>query len=144
MRCERIRATPLWLKGPARYDRVFAENNSTVEGFRGLHAARVRTFLSFKSGGVEYPCALIQWFSPVADEPDELTGLWVVEPDFDGDNRPFYGVIHLDSILRLAHLIPVFGNAILPPDFHQSQSLDAFKTYYVNKYADHHAHEIAF
>ncbi|PSR92366.1 hypothetical protein PHLCEN_2v4724 [Hermanssonia centrifuga] len=144
MRRERIRATPSWFKGPARYDCVFAENDSTVEGFRGLHAARVRTFLSFKSGGVEYPCALIQWFSPVADEPDELTGLWVVEPDFDGDNRPFYGVIHLDSILRLAHLIPVFGNAILPPDFHQSQSLDAFKTYYVNKYADHHAHEIAF
>ncbi|THG92798.1 hypothetical protein EW026_g8234 [Hermanssonia centrifuga] len=144
MRRERIRATPSWFKGPAHYDCVFAENDSTVEGFRGLHAARVRTFLSFKSGGVEYPCALIQWFSPVADEPDELTGLWVVEPDFDGDNRPFYGVIHLDSILRLAHLIPVFGNAILPPDFHQSQSLDAFKTYYVNKYADHHAHEIAF
>ncbi|THG94044.1 hypothetical protein EW026_g7344 [Hermanssonia centrifuga] len=120
MRRERIRATPSWFKGPARYDCVFAENDSTVEGFRGLHAARVRTFLSFKSGGVEYPCALIQWFSPVADEPDELTGLWVVEPDFDGDNRPF---------LRY---------------FHQSQSLDAFKTYYVNKYADHHAHEIAF
>ncbi|THG94259.1 hypothetical protein EW026_g7178 [Hermanssonia centrifuga] len=144
MRRERIRATPSWFNGPARYDCVFAENDSTVEGFRGLHAARVQTFFSFECGGVEYPCALIHWYSPVADEPDELTGLWVVEPDFDTDNRPFYGVIHLDSILRLAHLIPVFGDAVIPPDFQQSQSLDAFKTYYVNKYADHHAHEIAF
>ncbi|PSR76412.1 hypothetical protein PHLCEN_2v8447 [Hermanssonia centrifuga] len=144
MRRERIRATPSWFNGPPRYDCVFAENDSTVEGFRGLHAARVKTFFSFECGGVEYPCALIQWYSPVADEPDDLTGLWVVEPDFDNDNQPFYGVIHLDSILRLAHLIPDFGDAVLPPDFLQSQSLDAFKTYYVNKYADHHAHEIAF
>ncbi|PSR76461.1 hypothetical protein PHLCEN_2v8436 [Hermanssonia centrifuga] len=144
MRRERIRATPSWFNGPARYDCVFAENDSTVEGFRGLHAARVRMFFSFECGGVEYPCALIHWYSPVADEPDDLTGLWVVEPDFDADNQPFYGVIHLDSIMRLAHLIPDFGDVVLPPDFHPSQSLDAFKTYYVNKYADHHAHEIAF
>ncbi|KAH7904448.1 hypothetical protein BJ138DRAFT_1019144, partial [Hygrophoropsis aurantiaca] len=53
-------------------------------------------------------------------------------------------VIHLDVILRSAHLIPVFGDGALPVDFHFSYSLDAFKSYYVNKYADHHSHEVVF
>ncbi|KAG2144246.1 hypothetical protein DEU56DRAFT_870395 [Suillus clintonianus] len=43
-----------------------------------------------------------------------------------------------------AHLLPVFGDGALPVDFHFAHSLDAFNSYYVNKYADHHANEIVF
>ncbi|KAI0073291.1 hypothetical protein K474DRAFT_1686266 [Panus rudis PR-1116 ss-1] len=53
-------------------------------------------------------------------------------------------VIHIDTILHGAHLIPVFRQGFLPNDFHYSYSLDCFRSYYVNKYADHHMHEIAY
>ncbi len=144
MRREHIRATPRWRKGLPRYDCVFAEKDSSLDGFRGLHAARVLLLFSFTCGGVSYPCALVRWFSPIADEPDDLTGMWVVEPDFNGDGSPSFGIMHLDAVLRAAHLLPVFGDAFLPANFHFSQSLDSYKSFYVNKFVDHHAHEIAF
>ena len=53
-------------------------------------------------------------------------------------------VIHIDSILRAAHIIGVSGPQPLPTDFTYGDSLDAFEMFYVNKYVDHHAHEIAF
>ncbi|KAF8173558.1 hypothetical protein K438DRAFT_1610723, partial [Mycena galopus ATCC 62051] len=53
-------------------------------------------------------------------------------------------LISIDSILRSAHLIPVFGKDYLPRRLKYSDSLDSFKAYYINKYADHHSHEIAF
>ncbi|THG93454.1 hypothetical protein EW026_g7789 [Hermanssonia centrifuga] len=144
MRREHIRATPSWYRGPPRYDCVLAEKDPSEDGFRGLHAAQVRLFMSFLCNNIQYPCALVRWFSPVGDEPDDLTGMWVVEPDYTADGSSLYGVVHLDTILRAAHLIPVFGDAIIPANFHYSQSLDAFNAYYVNKFADHHAHEVAF
>ena len=50
--------------------------------------------------------------------------------------------IYLDTFLHGVHILPVFGRDLLPSDFHFLYSLDAFETYYINKYADHHAHEI--
>lgn len=144
MRRELIRATPSWHHSGSRYDCVFAEKDPALAGFQGLHAARVRLFFSFVFDHVEYPCALVQWFSAVAEQPDALTGMWIVEPDYDVHGARLYGVIHLDAILRAAHLVPVFGSAILPNGFNPSWSLDAFQAFYVNKFADHHAHEVAF
>ncbi len=82
--------------------------------------------MSFSCNNIEYPCALVRWFLPVGDEPDDLTGMWVVEPDYTADGSSLYGVVHLDTILRAAHLILVFGDAIILANFHYSQSLDAF------------------
>jgi len=103
------------------------------------------SFFAFKHMGITYPCALIHWFSMVGDSPDDETGMWMVEPDFLR-GKQVLEVIHLDSILRGAHLIGVSGSHFLPSDlvFNFSRSLDAFKTFYVNKYVDHHAHEIVF
>ena len=53
-------------------------------------------------------------------------------------------VIHLDAFLRGVHLLPVYGSDFLPINFKHTQSLDAFQAYYVNHFADHHAHEIIF
>ncbi|OSX55713.1 hypothetical protein POSPLADRAFT_1117085, partial [Postia placenta MAD-698-R-SB12] len=92
MRRERIRATPSWRSGPGRYDCVFVNNND-ADGFRGLLAARVRLFFSFTYEQVKYPCALVEWFSPVSQEPDDDTGMWIVEPDFDEDGRRSVSVI---------------------------------------------------
>ncbi|KAJ7800738.1 hypothetical protein B0H14DRAFT_3784803 [Mycena olivaceomarginata] len=54
---------------------------------------------------------------------------------------PTVAIVPMDSIARGAHLIGVYGTAALPEDFHFSDSLDAFNTYFVNPYADHHMHE---
>ena len=51
----------------------------------GLYAAHVRLFLSFKFKSKPYECAVIEWYVPVADEPDEDTEMWVVEPEFNED-----------------------------------------------------------
>lgn len=144
MHRERIRAAPHWWNGRPRYDTVFLDKDSSLPGLRGLYVARVRLFFSFTHKNKCYPCALVEWFLTVGDQPDDLTGLWIVEPDIDDVGRRVTSVIHLDSIVRAAHLLPVFGKGFLPVDFDFSYSLDAFRLFYVNKYADHHANEIAF
>lgn len=145
MNRQHIRATPSWRKGPPRHDCVVLNKDSNLEGFRGLHVARVCIFFSFMHGGVNYPCALVEWFTPVdPNEPCANTGMWIVKPDVDRDGRREVSVIHLDSVVRGVHLIGVYGDEFLPRRFKHTDTLDAFQSYYVNKYADHHLNETVF
>ncbi|KAJ6607747.1 hypothetical protein B0H10DRAFT_1956000 [Mycena sp. CBHHK59/15] len=144
MLCERIRAVRSWRGGTPRYDCVFVEGDPELPGFRGLIAARVLLFMAFKYRGVTYPCALVTWFSTIGDEPCPDVGMWMVQPDVDHRGRRVMDIIHVDTILRGAHLIGIYGQKFLPRHFKYSDSLDRFKAFYINKYADHHAHEIAF
>ncbi|KAJ6626485.1 hypothetical protein B0H10DRAFT_2302293 [Mycena sp. CBHHK59/15] len=141
---ERIRAVRSWRGGPPRYDCVYVEQDTEQPGFRGLLAMRVLLFMSFKHEGIDYPCALVTWFSPIGDEPCPDVGMRMVEPDLDHRGRRVMDIIHVDAILRGAHLIPIFGDDFLPHHFKYSSSLDSFRAFYINKYADHHSHEIAF
>jgi len=137
----------MWRKGEVaapRHDMVFLEKDLSQAGMRGLHAARVLLLFSFTSADATYPCALVHWFVPVADEPDNVTGMWVVKPEYTPRGERVVSIVHVDSILRAAHLIPVFLNLFIPASFSYTDSLDAFNAYYVNKFTDHHAHEIAF
>ncbi|KAG6823993.1 hypothetical protein H0H92_008355, partial [Tricholoma furcatifolium] len=85
---ERIRATSSWFGAP-RYDCVFIGNSdSDADGMEGLLVARVLLFFSFKDAGIQYPCALVHWFSHSSDAPCDETGMWIVEPDFYRDGRP--------------------------------------------------------
>ncbi|KAG2107614.1 uncharacterized protein F5147DRAFT_802059 [Suillus discolor] len=118
--------------------------DSSLPGMQGLEVARVRAFFSFRYRGRLYPCALISWFDKVGDAPDEDTGMWIVRPGFGADSAPGYVVIHIDSIYCAAHLIPMYGVQFVPRELKFYHSYDAFQAYYVNKYADHHAFEIAF
>ena len=104
MRREYIRATPSWRGGQPCYDTVFINTDPSQEGMRGLNIARVLTFFSFVHEGKRYPCALIHWFSRV----DEDMGLWVVKPDSNHDGNPNLAIIHVDTICRAGHLIPVY------------------------------------
>jgi hypothetical protein len=144
MRCERIRAVDTWRNGPGRYDCVFINTDDSAKGLLSFNIAHVRLFFSVKHEGTKYPCALVHWYSRVGDSPDDNTGMWVVGPDLLDDGQPFVSVIHLDSIFRAAHLLPVYGHEFVPTYLTCMQSLDAFHAYYVNKYIDHHAFEIAF
>ncbi len=148
MHRERIRSTRSWYRGRPRHDCVFVGNSDSPDapGFKGLLVARVFLFFSVRYDCVDYPCALVHWFSAIGDTPDDETGMWVVEPDYLARQKRLLEVIHLDTILRGAHLIGVTGSNFLPsnPKVDFLTSLDSFKSFFVNKYADHHAHEIAF
>jgi len=109
---------------------------------KGLTPVRVILLFSFIHQHKTYPCALVEWFKKYGSHPDKETGMWKVRPHFIGRRR-LTTVIHLDSLLRGAHLLPVFHGAThLPVDFHYSYSLDAFEAYFVNKYADHQMYEL--
>ncbi|KAF5343292.1 hypothetical protein D9758_016490 [Tetrapyrgos nigripes] len=145
MRRERLRAVKSWFGGAARYDCVFMEGDTLEDGFSGLLVGRVFMFFRFSFEGRVYPCALIHWFSTIGNGPCDLTGLWMVQPDFDREGNPNLEVIHLDCIYRGAHLIGITGDTHLPATgIAASDSLDAYEAFYVNKYIDYHAHEIAF
>ena len=53
-------------------------------------------------------------------------------------------IIHLDSMVRSAHLMGIADATQIPHHLTFDRSLDDFQAFYVNKYIDHHAHEYAF
>lgn len=140
---ECIRSSPCWRKRLPRRDTVFVQRDPTLPGIRGFDVVRLLGLFSFVHMNDFYPCALVRWFTYIADEPDEAMGLWVVQPDQNADGSPAIGVIHLDSVLRGAHLMPVFGGDLMPIELRMQSTLDVFQAFYVNKYIDHHAFEIA-
>ena len=144
MRRERIHARSSWRKGPGRYDCMFVNTDSSAPGMHGLDVVRARLFFSFHYQGKVYPCALVRWYSCIGDEPERDTGMWVVEPECNDDGSPFMAIIHLDTIVRGAHLIGVYGDKYIPTNLTFNDSLNAFHSYYVNKFIDNHAFEIAF
>ncbi|KAI6097698.1 hypothetical protein EDD16DRAFT_1697820 [Pisolithus croceorrhizus] len=113
MHCQCIHASPSWRNGAPRYDCAIV--------------------LLFSLSNVHYPCALVQWFTPIGNEPCNNTGMWKVEHEYDE-----YGD-HL-----VTHLIGIYGDEYIPPDLHYSDSLAAFGSFYVNKYSDYHAFGLAF
>jgi hypothetical protein len=148
MHREWIRATPSWQNGAGRHDCVFIDREPELDGFAGLYVARIKLFLSFvienEAGAGNYPCALVEWFSTYGDSPCEDTGLWSVIPDHDVRGQRVTSLVHIDTILRGAHLIGVAGHHLLPKTLTHNCSLDVFQRFYVNKYIDYHAHEIAY
>ena len=140
MHSEMIRSHPSWYGQYERRDTVLIQDGLEDDVMGGMLIGRVLTFLSFSHNEVRYPCALVEWFFPVGEEPDPVTGMWVVRPKtVDGERD--YGLIHTDCIVRGCHLAPVYGRARLPADFEFSYSHVAFKMFYFSKYIDYHAHE---
>jgi hypothetical protein len=139
-----IRSNPNWRQGSPRRDCIFVKKDPELDGMRGLHVGQVLLFLSFTSRRIPYPCALVQWFVAVGDAPCSDTGMWIVKPKMEDDGTQATSIIHVNSIIRGAHLIGVYGEVFLPRDFSHFDSLIAFQAYYVNKFIDYHANEIAF
>ena len=136
MRSEHIRAMPSWrnLNGPTRYDTVLINTNpDIIEGIYGFEVARVLLFFAFRHQERNFPCALVHWFSFVGNEPDEETG-------FTDDGRPHLAIVHIDSIYRAVHLLAAHQDAqFVNRAYTMHSTLDKFKLFYVNKYADHHS-----
>ena len=111
---------------------------------KGLLVARVFLFFRFSYNGVNYPCALVRWYS-TSDEPDASTGLWVVRPESTRQGMRHMEIIHIDSIVRGAHLLPIFpSDAPVYREVNYMNVLDLYTSFYVNKHIDYHAFEIAF
>ena len=141
---ETIRATPSWNRGEIpgpRYDTIFVSNGKNSElNMSGLLVACVLLFFSFTINRELHQCALVHWFSIFGDEPDPDNGMWVVTPDYLG-GVPSVSTIHIDSIFRAAHLLPIFDQDPLPRTLNYTLSLNSFKAFYVNRYIDYHAYE---
>ncbi len=145
MRREIIRASPKWREGTARFDCVFVNQRNNAHGLLGMEVGRVRLFFRLQHEGRQYPCAVVHWFHRSGDEPDEDTGMWVVQPRFVGNPRkrsPLLSVIHLSTIVRAAHLIGVSIDKPVPEGLQSCDTLDYFPSFFVNKYIDHHAFEL--
>lgn len=140
MHMEIIRSTPSWFRRHERRDTVLIQNGSDEDVMKGMVVGRVMMLLGVPHDDDEYPCALVEWMLPVGNQPDEETGMWVVEPEKVGHKRNV-GLIHLDCIARSCHLIGVSRGQLLPKDFKFWQSHAAFKSFYVNRYSDYHMHE---
>ena len=102
--------------------------------------ARALLFFSFTIDGTSHQCALIHWFSIVGDQPDPDNGMWVATPDYSVNARDL-AVIHIDSIFRAVHLLPIFDDTPLPRTLDYTQVLDSFKGFYINTYIDYHTYE---
>ncbi|KAG2055774.1 hypothetical protein BDR06DRAFT_881468 [Suillus hirtellus] len=108
----------------------------------GLTVVRVLCFFSFNYQISYYPCAIVHWYSYVCEECDPNTGMYVIMPVTTGGNVPDVSIIHVNCIFHAAHLIPVYGLDFIPK-ISPHNSYDMFDSYYVNRYTDHHAFEIA-
>ena len=94
-----------------------------------------------------YECALVHDYQVVNPSPDEITGMAIVKRVMRG-SLPRAHVVPLNDILCAVHLIPVFsqlGTKKIPKKYKHELTLDdsqLFKSFYVNKFIDHHVFEI--
>ena len=145
MRREIICSSPNWCCGGPRRDTVLISSEDDPQAIDGLCVARVRLIFSFRYGNKVFPCALLEHFRFVRNAPDPSTGMWEVIPQMLPRNRGggrWKTVEHIDTILRAVHLIPKFGRGFMPLNWPHGLTLDAFSSFYVNKFADHHLHEV--
>jgi hypothetical protein len=138
---ERIRATPSF-RGGQRYDTVFVELDEAQAGLLGMVVARVHLFFSFSYRQQAHFCALVHWYVREFDERDEDTGMWTVRLEQMQGGDPLLEVISAKSIVRGAHLLPVYGNSRVPERFSHFNALAAYKSFFVNHFADHHTEEL--
>jgi hypothetical protein len=139
LRSERIRSMPIFFGHPRR-DTVFVVVDDSQPGMEGMEIGRILLFFSFEYRTETFSCALINWFVH-ADGRDPDTGMWTVTQEFDQRGEPTLEVIHLDSIARAAHLLPVYGQSRVPENFDYYTALESYSSFFVNHYVDHHAHE---
>lgn len=133
-------------RGSSRFDTVFVSVGDDKDIMGGLLVAQVRLLFSYFDpySREDIQCALVTWFIHPDDDPerDEVTSMWKVCPEQDDDGQCPVQVIHLDTILRGAHLLPCYGTGFLPEEMTHNDALDAWDSYFVNQFIDYHAHEL--
>ena len=153
MKCEHIHAVSCWRGDPGCYDTLFinapandvdgnAEDLPT-HGIQGLEVACAHLFFPFTLNGVKYPCTLVHWFSHTTDTPSDITGMYTVETDYLPNGKPVTAVVHLDTVFRAVHLLPISSNhPTLSKHQHHEQTLDLFSEFYINQYINYHTFKV--
>jgi hypothetical protein len=95
--------------------------------FRGLLVAQVHALFRIKPKHTccsqrSYPCAVASWFRTVGNSPCPNTGMWIVEHEVIHGKKP-KSIIHVDTILRGAHLIGIAGDSVVPDDMEHMDGL---------------------
>ena len=111
---------------------------------RMLALQQVRLFFSFTFCRTVYPCVLVHWCSCVGNGPDKDMGMWIVKAEKGTHGAPSAAVLDLGTIVCATHLICVYRKHHLSSDLTPEESLNSFRTYYVNKFINHHSFTIAF
>ncbi|KAG1831213.1 hypothetical protein DFJ58DRAFT_719586 [Suillus subalutaceus] len=106
---------------------------SNLSGIGGMKREYIRVSPKWRSGHARKDCVF------VITDPNAhgMQGMDIAQP-LHTDK-----IVSVDTIFRSAHLIPVYGTDMLPLVIKSHHVLDIFTLFYVNKYADHHAFEIA-
>ncbi|EIW85634.1 hypothetical protein CONPUDRAFT_118570 [Coniophora puteana RWD-64-598 SS2] len=140
---ERIRSVPLWRNEARRRDCAFVVTRPDVSGIFSMEVARVLAFFSFRYMDHAYPCVVVHWYKWFGEDRDELTGMYMVQPSMNPSGSNHVEVVHIDSLVRAAHLLPCFEAKFVSRDETCHTSLDDYKLFYVNRFVDHHAFELA-
>lgn len=139
MKSECTQSTPCF-QGYAHCNTVFVVLNDSLPGMKGMEIGCVLLFFSFHYHRKDYSCALINWFIHT-DQLDNDTGMWMGESECDQNGHPMVQVITIDTIACAAHLLPIYGSSRVPDDFSHHEALDRYRSFFVNHFVDHHAHE---
>ena len=124
-----------------QHDCVLVAMNTTSPGFSSTQVACIHLLLLITHLDMVIPCALMDWFILEGNKPDPTTGMWVVKPEYTQNNWHFSSIIHLNSVLRGIHLLPVHKKCMVIQAHSHSRSLDIYRRFYMNKYIDYHAFE---
>jgi hypothetical protein len=114
MHQERIRSTPSWYDHP-RHDTVFVVLDDSLPGMEGMVIARVQLLFSFNYKSVDHIAHLSTGLSARTTNLIPDTGMWVVSLE-KRNGKPTTQVIDVKTIVRAAHLLPVFGGEKVPSD----------------------------
>ncbi|KAH9983602.1 hypothetical protein BJV74DRAFT_878857 [Russula compacta] len=104
---------------------------SDLCGVGGMYREQIRSNPNWQQEYARHDTMFVA-VNPDIEGIDEDTGLWVVEPEFEGNRRRTLAIINLDCVAWAAHLLPVHGPSFIPEDLHFSDSLDAFHAFFVN------------
>jgi hypothetical protein len=67
-------------------------------------------------------------------------GLWKIELDTKDNDSPHLAIVHLGAVYHAVHLLPVYRTVkFISKTITMHSSLDTFKLFYINKFANHHA-----
>ncbi|KAG2055893.1 hypothetical protein BDR06DRAFT_981633 [Suillus hirtellus] len=144
MRHEYIRSTPSWQGGPARHDCIFINMDADADYPMGrLSVVQVLCLFSFQYWTSYFPCAVVCWYSHILKSHDPDMGMYIVTPETTDNGTPDISIVHIDCVFCTAYLIPVYSTNFIAYTTSPHDSYNTFDSFYVNKYVDHHAFEIA-
>ncbi|ETW78548.1 hypothetical protein HETIRDRAFT_323557, partial [Heterobasidion irregulare TC 32-1] len=101
-------------------------------GMQGMAIGIVYLLFPFIFQDVFYPCALIQWFVPIYNRLDKMTGIWVVCPKFDANSAKSMAMIYSNCVTCRALLIGPFGEGFLSKNFYFLDSIDTSQAFYAS------------